>query len=160
MSTSRRMPLAAAVDRTIAELVRQSEEANAALMRGDAGTYRALVAPAGDFVLMSPFGGRPTRGSGHTEETWEAIGRFFRNGTFRQELVQAYGTADMAALVVIEHAHVEAGGLPPQAWSLRVTLVYRRDATVWRLVHRHADPLVAPITIAQSAALAGDVPSS
>jgi ketosteroid isomerase-like protein len=37
---------------------------------------------------------------------------------------------------------------------LRVTLVYRRDGERWRLAHRHADPLVARISLDESAALA------
>jgi hypothetical protein len=53
----------------------------------------------------------------------------------------------------IEHAHVEAGGLPSQDWALRVTLVYRRDGSRWRLAHRHADPLANPISVTESAAL-------
>jgi hypothetical protein len=37
-------------------------------------------------------------------------------------------------------------------WALRVTLVYRRDGSEWRLVHRHADPLANPISLSESAA--------
>lgn len=86
------------------------------------------------------------------------MGRFFRNGTFSQELVQAYGTGDMVALAIIEHCNVAIGDLPAQHWPLRVTLVYRRDGAEWRLAHRHADPLVAGITHATAAALArGDL---
>jgi aspartate racemase len=36
-------------------------------------------------------------------------------------------------LAVIEHGHGEVGGLPPQDWPLRVTLVYRREGSDWRL---------------------------
>lgn len=82
------------------------------------------------------------------------MGRFFKNGSLRQELVQAYGSPDMVVLALIEHAHVEVGGLPAQDWSLRVTLVYRREGDVWQLAHRHADPLVADISLERSAALA------
>jgi len=46
-----------------AVLIERSAEANAALMRGDVDRYRALVPMSGDFTLMSPFGGTPTRGS-------------------------------------------------------------------------------------------------
>jgi DNA-binding transcriptional LysR family regulator len=47
------------------------------------------------------------------------------------------------------------GGLPAQDWSLRVTLVYSREGSEWRLVHRHADPLGAgPVSLTESAALA------
>ena len=64
-----------------------------------------------------------------TSERWEAMGRFFRNGTLEQEVVQSYGSADMVVLAVIERSHVEVGGLPAQDWPLRVTLVYRREGS-------------------------------
>jgi ketosteroid isomerase-like protein len=48
----------------------------------------------------------------------------------------------------------EVGGLPEQDWALRVTQVYRREEREWRLVHRHADPLLKRISVEQAAALA------
>lgn len=151
------MPSAAArevIDREVAGLVRRSALSNAALMRGDVAGYRASIAITGDFTLMAPFGGVPTRGAQMTNERWEAMGRFFKNGTLKQEVVQSYGSADMVVLATIEHARVEVGGLPVQDWWLRVTLVYRRDGDEWRLAHRHADPLANGITLEQAAALA------
>jgi ketosteroid isomerase-like protein len=144
----------ASTDQEVDDLIRRSEEANAALMRGDIDTHNALVPLTGDFTLMSPFGGTPSRGADYTPEKLAAMGRFFRNGTLRQEVVQAYGSPDMVVLAVIERAHVEVGGLPAQDWALRVTLVYRREASGWRLAHRHADPLANGVTLEQSAALA------
>jgi ketosteroid isomerase-like protein len=141
-------------DEIVAELVQRSAEANTALLRGDTGGYRALNPHADDYTLMSPFGGSPSRGSDLTEERWEEIGRFFRNGTFEQQLVQSYASADMVVLAVIERCHVEVGGLPAQDWPLRVTLVYRREGSEWRLAHRHADPLGKGISVEQAAALA------
>ncbi len=148
---------ASVVEQAVADLVRRSEQANAALMRGDIDTYLSLITLTDDFVLMSPFGGAPSRRTSITDETWKEIGRFFRNGTLKQELVQAYGSPDMAVLVIIEHGHGEVGGLPAQDWPLRVTLVYRREGTEWKLAHRHADPLVAAISVQKSAALARGV---
>lgn len=141
-------------DKEIAALIRRSEESNAALMRGDMKTYLALITLTHDFTLMSPFGGKPTRGAEVTPERMEAMGRFFKNGTLELEVVQAYGSADLVVLAVIERAHVEVGGLAAQDWPLRVTLVYRREQGQWRLAHRHADPLVKGITLEQAAALA------
>lgn len=123
-------------------------------MRGDIAAYRALITLTEDFTLFSPFGGKPTRASDMSDERWTAMGRFFRNGTLRQKLVQAYASDDMVVLAVIEHGHGEVGGLPAQDWPLRVTLVYRRDGTEWRLAHRHADPLVSAITLEEAASLA------
>ena len=48
----------------------------------------------------------------------------------------------------------EVGGMPDQDWSLRVTLVFRREGPEWRLVRRHADPLVHAISMEHMAALA------
>jgi len=143
-----------AIDRVIAGLVRRSADANAALMRGDVGRYRALIQHAHDFTLMSPFGGTPTRGSDMTGERWEAVGRFFKNGVFEQDVVQAYGSADMVVLALIERQTVEVGGLPAQSWPLRVTLVFRREGAEWHLAHRHADPLVGGVSLDHAAALA------
>jgi ketosteroid isomerase-like protein len=143
-----------ASDQVVAGLIRRSAESNAALMRGDVCRYRELVKQTDDFTLMSPFGGKPTRGSEMTSERWEATGRFFRNGVFEQDVVQSYGSADMVVLALIERQTVEVGGLPTQSWPLRVTLVYRREGGEWHLAHRHADPLVGGISLDHAAALA------
>jgi ketosteroid isomerase-like protein len=54
----------------------------------------------------------------------------------------------------VERQHGPVGGLPDQDWSLRVTLVFRREGSDWRLVHRHADALVHPISMEQLSLLA------
>ncbi len=167
MPASRRSVLAAAgaalasfdaaatgANETIQELIKLSEASNATLMRGDIEKYQTLISFTDDFTLMAPFGGKPTRRADITDETMKAMGRFFKNGALTQEVIAAYGSSDMVVLALIERAHVEVGGLPPQPWALRVTLVYRREGTGWRLAHRHADPLVTGISLEQAAALA------
>jgi ketosteroid isomerase-like protein len=141
------------LDRVVATLVRRSADGNAALMCGDIDNYTNLVPRSADFLLMSPFGGEPTRAADLTKERVEAMGRFFRNGSFEQELVQAFSSPEMVVLAIIERPHVEVGGLAAQDWALRVTLVYRRDGDEWRLAHRHADPLAKGVTLEQAAAI-------
>jgi ketosteroid isomerase-like protein len=138
-------------------LVRRAALAHEALMRGDLSGYQAQIETAADFTLMAPFGGKPTHGWQLTDSRWQQIARFFAHG--RQatwELVRAYSSADMVVLAGIERAQVEVGGLASQDWSLRVTLVFRREGDRWCLVHRHADPLVAGISLEQAATLARD----
>lgn len=147
------VPKDLATDANVARLAKRSEDANAALMRGDADRFYALIGLADDFTLMSPFGGTPTHPT-DTIESRKELGRFFKNGTFEMELVSAWATAEMVVLAVIERSNVEVGALPAQDWALRVTLVYRRDGSEWCLAHRHADPLAHGISVAQSAALA------
>jgi ketosteroid isomerase-like protein len=143
-----------ATDSDVSDLVARAAQAHTQLMRGDVPGYRALITATDDFTLMAPFGGKPTRAADLTNERWESVGRFFRNGKDSSlELVQAYRSADMVVLAVIERTHVEVGGLPGQNWALRVTLVFRKQNDRWLLAHRHADPLAEGISLKQAAAL-------
>ena len=70
------------------------------------------------------------------------MARLFHGGEADLDVVQTYASGDLVVLVAVERQHGEVGGRPDQDWSLRVTLVFRRDGSQWRLAHRHADPLV------------------
>jgi ketosteroid isomerase-like protein len=136
------------------ELVALMREAASAYIGGDVRRYFELMNHADDFTLMDPFGGDTARESVATEERLVALEEFFRGGECTLEVVQTYASGNLAVLVVVERQHGEVGGLPAQDWSLRATLVFRREDAVWHLVHRHADPLVHPITFEQLAQLA------
>jgi mannose-6-phosphate isomerase-like protein (cupin superfamily) len=138
----------------VAALVRCTADANAALIRGDISRYLALITHASDYTLLAPFGGEPARGFDHSDERLAALARFFRGGTAELELVQSYASRDLVVLVLIERQRCEIGSLPEQDWSLRVTQAYRRDGSEWRLVHRHADPLVQNIGLENAAEIA------
>jgi ketosteroid isomerase-like protein len=146
-------PAEPAVEDSVQLLIKRSQESNAALMQGDIDRYSTLLSFASDFTFMSPFGGQPTLGA-PTSEAMQRMGKFFKDGNHNQELVQAFGTQDMVVLAIIERSRVEVGGLPSQDWALRVTLVYRREGNDWKLVHRHADPLVEKISLPYAATLA------
>jgi ketosteroid isomerase-like protein len=140
-------------DVDVAELIRSTAEAAAAYIQGDIHRYLALIKHADDYTLMPPYGGEPKRGF-DTKEALESTPKMFRGGEADLELVGSYASGDMAVLVVIERQHGEVGGMPDQDWSLRVTLVFRREGPGWQLVHRHADPLVHAITMEHMAVLA------
>ena len=136
--------------REIETVATRAAEAHAHLMRGDIAAYRRAIETAPDFILMDPFGGVPT-GNPESDEHWERIGRYFRDGRdSRFDLIASYRSGDMIVLVANEYAHVAVGSLPAQGWTLRVTLVFRRDAGRWLLAHRHADPLAAGISLQQA----------
>lgn len=135
----------------VTDLAARAANAHTLLMRGDIRGYRETIQLAPDFTLMDPFGGRPS-GAPKTDEHWNRIGRFFRDGHNAVfELIHAYHSDELVVLVANEHANVSVGALPAQDWSLRVTLVFRRDRGEWRLVHRHADPLVKSLTLKKAA---------
>jgi hypothetical protein len=114
------------------KLIELSRESNAALLRGDGERYFAMIKQAPDFTLMSPFGGKPTRGA-ISPERMKEIGKFFKNGSLEQQLVQAYSSRDMIVLATIERAHVQVGELPAQNWALPEEAVCLRKPTGPRL---------------------------
>ena len=136
------------------ELVELMREAASAYIGGDICRYFALMKHADDFTLMDPFGGDTTRESGASEERIAALEAMFRGGECELDVVQTYASGNLAVLVVVERQRGDVGGYPTQDWSLRATLVFRREDAVWHLVHRHADPLVHPITFDQLSELA------
>ena len=141
-------------DTEVANLTARSAEANAALVRGDIDTYLTLIEHADDYTLMAPFGGSPTRGFDGSPAHRAAMARFFKSGTLHQELIATYDSGDLIVLVTIERVRASVGELPEQDWSLRVTQVFRHEGSKWKLVHRHADPLVNGITVTDAALLA------
>jgi ketosteroid isomerase-like protein len=149
---------AATTSEGVADLAAMSTRAYTALMKGDAETYAAIMQHTQDFTLMQPFGGKVIHGFDMSAEHLAKLGGFFKNGDFKQELIQSISSGGIAVLVTTEHQSVEVGGLAKQQWPLRVTLVFRRESGEWKLAHRHADPLVLGIPVKEAAAIArGDV---
>jgi ketosteroid isomerase-like protein len=147
-------------DEEVADLIRQTAEAASALIRGDIRTYATLVRHADDYTLMAPSGGEPRRGFDASDQALDALARYFQGGEAELQVFQTYASGDLVVLVAIERQHGEVGGLPDQDWSLRVTLVFRREGGGWRLVHRHADPLVHGISQEQLGAIARGDPGA
>jgi ketosteroid isomerase-like protein len=141
-------------DTGLDELVAVVAEATTAYIQGDMRRYFTLIPHTDDYTLMAPTGGEARPGFEPTEERLAELERLFRGGDATLEVVQTYASGDLAVLVVVEHQRGDVGEYPTQDWSLRVTLVFRREGGAWRLAHRHADPLVHPITFDRLAELA------
>ena len=144
-------------DAEVDELIEIMAEAASAFIGGDMPRYFALMNHTDDFTLMPPTGGDVSRDSENSPEQIAEMQRFFRGGECTLEVVETYASGNLAVLVAVEHQHGEVGDYPEQDWSLRVTLVFRREESGWRLAHRHADALVHPITFDHLAELARGV---
>jgi ketosteroid isomerase-like protein len=66
-----------------------------------------------------------------------------RDGAFVDfETIAKYVTPELAYVVWIERAKVKVGEREDIAPStLRVTMIFRPEDGVWKVVHRHADPI-------------------
>jgi hypothetical protein len=61
----------------LADLMRRCQDAAAALIRGDVGSYLGLFVHADDCTLLPPFGGAPRHGFDASEKAVEQLSRFF-----------------------------------------------------------------------------------
>jgi ketosteroid isomerase-like protein len=149
------MPQPEATDEELGKLVERVREATGALMRGDVRRYLWLVNHGPDYTLMPPTGGPTRHGFDASPAGVEALETSFAGGGDGDlELEAQYASGDLAVLVGVERQHGPVAGLPDQDWPLRVTLVFRREDSDWRLVQRHADALLHPISIEQLSLLA------
>jgi ketosteroid isomerase-like protein len=148
------MPQTSDSDADLDELIGVMAEAASAFIGGRMRRYFELMDHTDDFTLMPPTGGDTIRGQEVTDEVIAGMEQFFKSGECALEIVQTYASGDLAVLVAVERQRAEVGEYPVQDWSLRVTLVFRRDGSRWRLAHRHADALVHPISFDQLAELA------
>ena len=139
------MPSTEITDQDIAALVERWAEAAQLYIDGDLRRYAAIARHAEDYTLMPPAGGDTRFGFDGSDEAVEWTASTFRGGHAELDVAQAYASGDLAVLVAVERQTATVAPLPAQDWSLRVTLVFRRDGSDWRLVHRHADPLLRAI---------------
>ncbi len=138
----------------IAGLIDRAAKGNDAFMNGNMVEWQSLLPLSPDFSIMTPFGGWAVGGFDASPARLAAMAAIFTSATTSLEVIATYATTDMVVLAVIERQNGIVGGLAPQDWSLRVTLVFRREGPGWHLVHRHADPLVKAMALPDLAAIA------
>jgi ketosteroid isomerase-like protein len=126
-------------------LARVHKAANA-IVRGDMERYADLAGHADVFTLLPPNGGPAARHE-RRAETLRASPAFITDGSAALEHVETHAWGDTLVVAMIERQHGRFEGGPDQTLDLRVTQVYRREGEDWRLVHRHADPLVDPMSV-------------
>jgi len=115
------------------------------ITNGNPEVYKSLYSRRDDVTLANPFG-PPARGWSEVSSTLDRAAAKYRNGeSVGFENVSTVVTADLAYTVEIERYTARVGGaeeITPVA--LRVTTVYRREDGVWKVVHRHGDPITTP----------------
>ena len=96
-------------------------------------------------TLANPWGPAVTGWADVSRTLDEAAARF-RNGrmpTF--DVLTRFVSDDLGYYHEIERGEAMLGGRSElESFALRVTSIYRREDGQWRIVLRHADPIVAP----------------
>jgi len=126
--------LRAVLDRTTAALSH--------LVNGDPEPYLALWSHADDVTVMGGFGSYETGWDRVRQNTQFAASRFHGGQMTGVEEMAAGASGGLGYAVWIERGEVRVEGRDePGPLAVRVTHVFRREAGVWKIIHRHGDPI-------------------
>ena len=120
------------------------EQAQSRFINGDPTLWKQNTSHSDDVTIFGAFGGH--------EKGWQEVGprndwasaQFRESGASQKiEYLNTAVSGDLAFTVSIERQVAQiAGEENPRARALRVTQIFRNEGGVWKLLHRHADPLV------------------
>lgn len=125
------------LDAFLAEILPRQRDITVALHDGDARPRIALWSHNDPVTL---FGAHFT-GAGWADlesKFHQAALRFAGSFEFEFEVVAAGVGGDLAYTVGFEHSNAVVDGAPT-TYTMRTTHIYRRERSVWRIVHRHSD---------------------
>lgn len=122
------------------------EKAQSRFINGNPSLWKQHVSHREDVTILGGFGG-------YGEKGWDAVGaRYdwassqYKEGaaTMKVEYLSIVVSGDLAYTVGIERQEgARVGDQPsPSRRALRATQIFRREDGAWKLLHRHADPLI------------------
>lgn len=131
--------------KTFTEFLPRFELGVERFLNGDATLWKSNVSQESDGTIMGAWG--------DYEKSWAeleprydwAAARFEESGAQVQFQYLSSGVSgELAFTVAIERSTVRlVGQKEPAAMSLRVTHLFRKEQGEWKLLHRHADPLMS-----------------
>lgn len=132
-----------AEDHDLDDAIARVQAATIEFVNGRPEDWMAICSHRADATLFGGWGGH--------ERGWEELApRYvwaaarFAGGEVTFEELSRFVSADLASTVHVEHSRARLTGIEQSvSIALRVTNVYRREETGWKLAHHHSDPLVA-----------------
>ena len=111
--------------------------------RGDPEPVKAVYSHRDDVTLANPFG-PPVIGWAHVAKALDFASSRFSDGEVTAfETIVKNVTPDLVYILEVERWRARVGGRGDIApFDLRVTTIFRREDDSWRMVHRHADPIM------------------
>jgi ketosteroid isomerase-like protein len=133
----------AAVD-DLDEVLEQWQLAAGEFLKGNPEPQKKLWSHREDVTLANPYG-PPGRGWDEVTQILEHASPLRRDGEFvGSESVAKYVTPELAYVVQLERAKAKVGAREDiTPYALRTTMIFRLEDGVWKVVHRHADPITA-----------------
>ena len=124
--------------------IEEYHRAGLEITNGNPEVYKTLYSRRDDVTLANPFG-PPARGWAEVSARLDGAARNYRDGAVVGfENFATVVTPDLAYIVEVESYRARVGGAEQMApVAVRVTTAFRREDGVWKVIHRHADPITA-----------------
>jgi ketosteroid isomerase-like protein len=127
------------------ELQEQYHRSVGELIKGNPSPQEQFWSRSDDVTLANPLG-PPARGWAEVSAAMRRAASQLSDGEgLESERISGSSGGDLAYTLEIERCRVKVGGaneLAPS--SLRVTTIFRREEDGWKVLHRHADPIMTP----------------
>jgi ketosteroid isomerase-like protein len=132
----------------------QYHRAAGEFVKGNPKPYKAAFSLRDDVTLGNPFGPF-ARGWDQVAAAMDRAAANYRDGEIAGfESLARLITPELAYIVEVERLRAKIGANPKLVdVALRATSVLRREEGVWKVVHRHADPITTargPETLTQT----------
>lgn len=133
------------------QFMKQRSEAALAYINSDATPLSEIVAHHSPATFFRPSGDY-YQGAEAVWSKYELDATSFESGSEGQLEILHMATSDgLAYWVGFQRATARLRGRPePVPFNLRITELFRREGDSWKLIHRHADPLLSEPEAKQS----------
>jgi ketosteroid isomerase-like protein len=123
-------------------VVEQYQRALGEFVKGNPEPNKMVFSHQEDVTLANPLG-PPARGWEEVAQTMERAASQLKDGEkVGFDIVAKYVTPELAYIVWVERTKAKVGGRQDVVpLALRVTTIFRPEDGVWKVVHRHADPI-------------------
>jgi ketosteroid isomerase-like protein len=114
------------------------------IVKGNAEPMKETFSQEDDVTLANPWGPFG-RGWQEVKAKLEHAATNYRDGRMTgYETLARYESSDLACIAEIERFEAKVGGAEDLApLAIRVTSVFRLEAGGWKVVNRHADPIMS-----------------
>lgn len=137
-------PTATAGDSSLQAFLPQFEEGISRFINGDPSVWKQHASRRDDATIMGAWGAYE-KGWGEVGARYDwAAARLKESGAkVKVEYLSTGVSGDLAYAVTIERSEVRlVDQEKPALMVLRVTHIFRKEGGEWKVVHRHADPLI------------------
>lgn len=122
------------------------EKAQSRFINGDPTLWKKHASHREDVTILGGFGGHGEKGWGAVGARYDWAASQYKGGgaTLKVEYLSVVVSRDLAFTVAIERQEGARVGeqQSPGRRALRATQIFRREDGAWKILHRHADPLL------------------